>query len=140
MVKERKYPRGMNSKLLFAENDPAIPLDDDGNELIDLDGIPIPINPDGTITLYHRTTPENAEKIKNTGRFISLENTNEAFFSSKPTGQAEGYGDAIVAIKIYPNKVRINDAFHGGEVHVAVPVNRISKRNVIDTFASLISN
>ena len=41
----------------------GIPTDVDGNELVDMDGTPIPLNSDGTITLYHRTSKENADYI-----------------------------------------------------------------------------
>lgn len=108
-----------------------IALDIDGNKLVDMDGVPMSRNSDGTITLYHRTTPKNAERIKKTGVFTSKENTNETFFSNKLEGQGEGYGDAVIAVKVRPSDVRINDAFHNGEIHVAVSNKKLSKKNII---------
>ncbi len=108
-----------------------IPIDADKNELIDMDGIPMDVNPDGTITLYHRTSPEKAEQVRKTGIFLSLENTNETFFSNKLEGQAEGYGDAVITVRVKPSDVRLNDAFHNGEIHVAVSNKRLSKRNLL---------
>ena len=96
----------------------------DGAELADLQGRPLPLNSDGTVTLYHRTSAANAEEIYRTGRFKSLENTDEAYFSSKPKGQAEGYGDTVVEVKVKPNKVRLDDAFND-EIHVAVKVKDV---------------
>lgn len=107
------------------------PLDRDGNELVDMDGVPIETNPDGTVTLYHRTSQGKADAVKRTGVFRSLENTNETFFSNKLKGQAEGYGDAVIAVKVKPSATRINDAFHGGEIHVAVSNKLLSRRNLV---------
>jgi len=95
------------------------PVDMNGSELVDLDGTPVPVNTDGTITVYHRTSAENAARIEESGRFVSEENTGEAFFSTRRDGQATGYGDAVVELRLDPSTVRIDDAFHGGEVHLA---------------------
>lgn len=99
--------------------------DVNGSPIEDLDGNPVPVNADGTLTLYHRTTPEAADRIRSTGRFVSAENTQEVFFSTKLDGLAEGYGDAVVVVKIRPDLVRLDDAFRDGEVHVAVERRRI---------------
>lgn len=107
-----------------------IPLDIEGNELVDLDGTPVNLNSDGTITLFHRTTPEAAAEIQRTGKFRSLENTNEIFFSTKPSGQAEGYGESVVAVRVRPADVRLDDAFHDGEIHVAVNTDKLGKANI----------
>ena len=101
----------------------------DESELVDLDGVPVQTNKDGTITLYHRTTPENAEKIRKTGKFISKENADETFFSTKLDGQGSGYGDAIIEVKVNPSEVRMDDVFKG-EIHVAVPNKKLSLINV----------
>lgn len=98
--------------------------------IVDQSGEPLAVNPDGTVTLYHRTTAENAARIAATGRFLSKENTNETFFSNKPDGQAEGYGDAVVAVRVPARQVRINDAFPH-EIHVAVSNRVLSKRNLV---------
>ena len=97
---------------------------DEGIE--DMSGNPIEVNPDGTVTLYHRTSKANADAVTKTGKFISKENTDETFFSNKPTGQAEGYGDAIVTVKVPAQVIRINDAFRD-EIHVAVSNKQLSK-------------
>lgn len=75
---------------------------------------------EGTITLYHRTSPEAADQIMRSLRFKSLENTGEAFFSSRMEGQSEGYGDAVIAVDAPVDQVRLDDEFPSGEVHVAV--------------------
>ena len=107
------------------------PLDRDGNPLVDMNGTPMEPNSDGTLTLYHRTTPEAAGIIQRTGAFKSRENTNETFFSNRQTGQSEGYGNAVVAVRVPARQVRINDAFRNGEVHVAVSNRLLSRKNLI---------
>jgi hypothetical protein len=108
------------------------PLDRDGNPLEDMDGKPIDLNNNGTITLYHRTSPEAAQKIKETGKFTSKENTNETFFSTRLNGDnSSGYGTSVVIAEVKPSQVRINDAFHGKEVHVAVSNKFLSRRNIV---------
>lgn len=85
----------------------------------------LPLNPDGTVTLYHRTnTP--IEEIRKTG-FRSMENTDEIYFSTKKTGQAEGYGEKIIEIKVDPADVRIDDQFPSGEIHVAIKRDQANK-------------
>jgi len=108
------------------------PLDKDGNALVDMDNKPAKANDDGTLTLYHRTTPEAAAEIQRTGKFKSLENTDETFFSTQRDGPNSAYGAAVVVANVHPSKTRINDAFHGGEIHVAVENRHLSKASIHD--------
>ena len=94
--------------------------------LTDLKGNAPKLNDDGTITLYHRTTPEAAAEIRRTGKFVSKENTDEVFLSSKRTGQAEGHGSEVVEVRVDPDKVRLDDAFDD-EIHVAVKTADVPK-------------
>jgi len=95
-------------------------------ELTDLKGNTPKLNDDGTITLYHRTSPEAAAEIRRTGKFVSKENTDEVFLSSKRTGQAEGHGSEVVEVRVDPSKVRLDDAFDD-EIHVAVKTADVAK-------------
>lgn len=100
-----------------------------GNELTDYHGNPIPVGPDGKITMYHRTnTPEAKEAIYKTGKFKSKENTDETFFSDNLESEyGKGFGDHVVAVKIDPKYVRLNDQFPNGENHYAVPNKYLNK-------------
>ena len=102
-----------------------VAVDINGSELTGLDGIPVPVNADGTINVYHRTTAENAARIEETGQFVSKENTGEAFFSSRREGQAAGYGDTVVEVRLDPSTVRLDDAFPDGEIHLAADVSSV---------------
>ena len=103
-------------------------IEDEGIE--DLSGNPIEVDKNGMVTLYHRTSKESANQMNKTGKFISKENTDETFFSNKPTGQAEGYGDSIIGIKVPAQDIRIDDAFRD-EIHVAVSNKKIDLHSII---------
>jgi hypothetical protein len=99
--------------------------------IVDLSGEPIVVDAAGMVTLFHRTTQEAKDRIYATGNFESKENTNETFFSTKKNGQARGYGQAIVMVRIPLKDVRINDAFRH-EIHVAVSNKLLSKKSLIN--------
>jgi hypothetical protein len=99
--------------------------------IVDLSGEPIVVDNAGMVILYHRTTQEAKDRIYATGNFESKENTNETFFSNRKNGQARGYGQAIVTVRIPVKDVRANDAFRH-EIHVAVPNRLLSKKSLIN--------
>jgi hypothetical protein len=79
------------------------------------------IDEDGMVTVYHRTTPDKKAEIEKTGNMKGLEDG--VFFSTKETGQAEGYGDAIVKLKIPVEQLILDDTF-GDEAHVRIPTKK----------------
>ena len=120
---EKMMPTASNQQgwsYKFAEEN--YPQDFDGNDLAGLDGTPVPINSDGTITLYHRTTNESAQALQKRIHFKSKEQ-GRVFASTKISGQAEGFGPAIIEFKVNPRLVRIEDAFPDGEVHISMPTS-----------------
>ena len=100
------------------------------------------VDTQGNITVYHRTTKANADKIKQTGIMTAKEDA--LFFSSKESGYASGYGDTVVKMKIPSTELRLNDVFDG-EVHFDLPLKYknggysldVSKYIVDDTKMSL---
>ena len=88
-------------------------------------GDPIPVNSDGTITLYHRTNT-NPDEIKNSGGFISKENTNEIFVSTKKDGQGEGYGENVIELRVKQDDLEIDDLFDD-EAHFRVPIEKANE-------------
>lgn len=101
------------------------------------------VDTQGNITVYHRTTKANAEKIKQTGVMTAKEDA--LFFSSKENGYASDYGDTVVKMKIPSTELRLNDVFDG-EVHFDLPLKYknggysldVSKYIVDDTKFSLV--
>lgn len=79
----------------------------------------------GYVTVYHRTSKENAEQIKKTGKMINKEKG--IFVSTKKDGsQAEGYGDTVIEMKIPIEDAQIDDMF-GDEAHLAIKTKTVGK-------------
>jgi len=78
------------------------------------------MNTDGTVTLYHRTTPEAKAQIQQTGQMIGLENGVFFSTSNKPGGSAEDFGTAILTVDVPLEILEIDDLF-GDEAHVRIP-------------------
>lgn len=79
------------------------------------------INPDQTVTLYHRTTPEAAAEIRKTGKMFGKEDG--IFFSTKPNGQAVGYGSDVVEVNVPLSKLELDDIFKD-EAHLKIPTSK----------------
>ena len=91
----------------------------------DLQGNPIPVNEDGTITVYHRTNSSVDDILESDG-FFSKENTPEIFVSNKPDGQIVGYGENVIELKIDQKDLQLNDVF-SDEAHFTVPIEKANK-------------
>ena len=72
----------------------------------------LPLNRDGTVTVYHHTNKENADKIKQTGTLQSAGEPHVYVTSHADTDT--GYGDTAVPIKIHPSKLELDDEFPNG--------------------------
>jgi hypothetical protein len=83
------------------------------------------------LTLFHRTTQEAAAAILRTGRFESKENTQDAYFSTRESGQSDGYGDAIVCVVVSVEVAELDDEFPDGEQHYRVSVADLSRANIV---------
>ncbi len=79
----------------------------------------------GFVTLYHRTDANGAEAIKKLKYFVGLEDG--IFFSTSEKGQAEGYGDQIIKVKIHANYLQLDDVFDK-EAHVRVVLKRAGQK------------
>ena len=89
------------------------------------DGSPIPVNNDGTITVYHRTNVDLGT-IKKNGGFVSKENTDEVYVSTKINGQNKGYGKNVIQLKIDQADLKLDDLFDD-EAHFRVSINKANK-------------
>jgi len=86
----------------------------------------LPLNPDGTVTVYHHTTAANAAKIAKDKLLRSAGEPDVYFTSRKETDT--GYGDTAVPIKINPSKLQVDDEFPDGRIDFRVNVG--SKRQL----------
>lgn len=81
-------------------------------------------NSDGMIDLYHRTSKANAEAIRSTGRMFSREG-GKVYFSNRRDGHAEGYGEAVIHIRVPRAWANLDDEFPNGEKHYHVLDTRV---------------
>jgi len=89
------------------------------------------IDEDGMVTVYHRTSSEKKSQIEESGKMTGLEDG--VFFSTKETGQAEGYGKAIVKLKIPVEELQIDDTF-GNEAHVRIPTAKAKQEVDVSSY------
>lgn len=79
------------------------------------------VDAEGNVTLYHRTTKENKSQIQKSGQMKGEEDG--LFFSTTKDGQAEGYGEAVVKLKVPIEDIQIDDLFEA-EAHVRIPTSK----------------
>ena len=93
-------------------------LGDGGSKIDEATGLPL--NPDGTITLYHGTTKDAAQSIVKSGKLKSAGERDVYLTTDKTAG---GYGDGtVVAVKVNPKRVTLDDEFPGGRMDFRMPV------------------
>lgn len=81
------------------------------------------VDNNGYITLYHRTTEQAKEKILSSGKMTAKEDG--IFFSTKKDGQAVGYGDSVIEMRIPAEKLILDDIFDD-EAHLRYPLENIN--------------
>ena len=103
----------------------------DAQDLIDeIKSVGGEVDENGYVTVYHQTSDENAQKIKETGKMISKEQA--VFFStSKNAEQAEGRGQTKLKFKIPAEKLLLDDIF-SDNADVKIPLNGEKNIDVSD--------
>ena len=83
----------------------------DAQDLIDeVKSVGANVDENGYITVYHQTTKENADKIRQSGKMIA--NEDSVYFStSKNASQSEGRGQTKLEFKIPAEKLILDDIF-----------------------------
>lgn len=66
-----------------------------------------------------------------TNGMVSRENTQEAYFSNRVEGQAEGYGEVAVHIRVPDELAELEDEFPDGEQHYRVKVELLRPEHFI---------
>lgn len=72
----------------------------------------LPLNPDGTVTVYHHTSAANAESIRRTGRLESAAEP-DVYVTTWDVPDT-GYGDTPVAVRVDPRLLLLDDEFPSG--------------------------
>jgi hypothetical protein len=70
-------------------------------------------------TVFHRTDADSAKEILRTGRLKSHMSSGEIYAASREglSGDATGYGDEVIALRVPTDKLSLDDEFPSGEKH-----------------------
>lgn len=82
----------------------------------------LPLNDDGTVTLYHGTTKEGAATITESGQ-LKATAEQAVYLTTAPDGT--GYGDGtVVKVRVKPSQLRIDDEFPNGRKDFAIDTGK----------------
>ena len=72
----------------------------------------LPLNEDGTVTIYHHTDKQSADAIRESNR-LEYTTRSDPFFTTRDTADL-GYGDTSIAIRLDPARLSVDDEFPDG--------------------------
>lgn len=79
----------------------------------------LPLNADGTVTVYHHTNKKAAEQITSSKKLKSAGEPDVYVTTEKEPNT--GYGDTVVPIRINPEKLILDDEFPSGRMDFRIP-------------------
>jgi hypothetical protein len=82
----------------------------------------LPLNSDGTVTLFHHTNKTAAEQISKTGRLKSAGEPNVYLTTRKTTDT--GYGDVAVPVRVKPDLLNLDDEFPDGRLDFSIDTGK----------------
>lgn len=85
----------------------------------------LPLNKDGTVTVYHHTSAANAEEIRRTGKLQSAGEPDLYFTTTADTNT--GYGDTAIPFRVKPERLLLDDEFPDGRKDFRVETKRADK-------------
>ena len=115
-----KYSMQLNENNTQELNNSSFSLEQrvSGNELLDaqdlieeIKSVGAIVDKNGYVTLYHQTTSENAEKIKQSGKMFAKE-PYVYFSTSENASQSDGRGNTKLEFKIPVEKLELDDIFN----------------------------
>jgi len=82
----------------------------------------LPLNADGTVTLFHHTNKNAAQSIQKTGVLKSAGEPS-VYLTTERT-PTTGYGDTVVPVKVNPSKLNLDDEFPNGRLDFSIDVGK----------------
>lgn len=109
----------------------------DAQDIIDeIKSVGANVDENGYVTVYHRTSKDNAKNIYKTGKMSAKEDG--IFFSTNNKGvNNSNYGEAIVELKVPAEKLKLDDIFDD-EASVKIPLK--NKNEIIDVTEYLVTD
>ena len=90
----------------------------------------LPLNADGTVTLFHGTDEEGEKAIRESGGLIGKEN---GVFLTTDSSDI-GFGDRRVAIDVDPERIELDDEFPDGRMdfRIAARPGELVKLKIVE--------
>ena len=82
----------------------------------------LPLNKDGTVTVYHHTNKKSSQSIKSTGVLKSAGEPD--VYVTTETNPVTGYGSDVVKINVDPARLQIDDEFPDGRKDFRLSVGK----------------
>ena len=82
----------------------------------------LPLNADGTVTLFHHTNKTAAEQIAKSGRLRSAGEPSVYLTTEKTTNT--GYGDVAVPVRVKPSLLNLDDEFPSGRMDFSIDTGK----------------
>jgi hypothetical protein len=82
----------------------------------------LPLNSDGTVTLFHHTNKSAAEQIAKTGKLKSAGEPSVYLTTQKATDT--GYGDVAVPVRVKPSLLNLDDEFPSGRMDFSIDTGK----------------
>jgi len=82
----------------------------------------LPLNSDGTVTLFHHTNKAAAEQIQKTGKLKSAGEPS-VYLTTQKTADT-GYGDVVVPIRVKPSLLNLDDEFPNGRMDFSIDTGK----------------
>jgi len=82
----------------------------------------LPLNSDGTVTLFHHTNKSAAEQIAKTGKLKSAGEPSVYLTTQKTTDT--GYGDVAVPVRVKPSLLNLDDEFPSGRMDFSIDTGK----------------
>lgn len=87
---------------------------------------------DAMLDLYHRTSVDSAVVIMRERTMVSKEADGSVYFSTHlEGGQADGYGIAVVHVRVPAHLAELDDEFPSGEQHYRIDARRLRPEHFI---------
>jgi len=82
----------------------------------------LPLNPDGTVTVYHHTNKQAAKSIRESSELRSLGEP-DVYVTTRAIADT-GYGDTSVGLRVDPSRLSLDDEFPNGRRDYRLSVGR----------------
>ena len=92
------------------------------------EGTGLPLNSDGTVTIFHHTDRQSADRIRESNQLRST-TTTDPFFTTRDTADT-GYGDTVIGLRIDPDRLSVDDEFPDGRRDYRLSDSRFTETTI----------